>query len=439
MANDFCHVHAVEWARAPDTASLMMSLSTRRNLEALFRSVLDEDGSAAGDTARLDFARFARLVDSLREEGEDAEDVQLLYDKVRGPHATVGLQEFLNWVHAADDSLSQRLEERTDASAYASVVRAFTTMTRPLAQSAGAAVSFVTRSIGDVLARYLANPVRLFKRNAVGMFELLARRRGSLSAMRAIQAEVSSGGYYSIARLTAGPYLCNALVSFAMFQTYSRVKATLEEQEKPWTHRYNHANPYVQSMARETCAGTCAGVLQACMNTPLYNIKRRAPGLAITDGAANLFVKAGARGLFADLPLMMMQESIGLTTFFSSYELSKMYLEAKVKEEERVLAWIAAGMIAGASLTTVTLPFDNLHEWHILHRRRNTPRNALWHFCSRKISKGHPSTRRILFRGLTTRMPLGMAGGLPLIVYEVCPVDDCCGGTRVSKGRKRKP
>eukprot|EP01061_Rhynchopus_euleeides_P015248 TRINITY_DN26091_c0_g1_i1.p2 TRINITY_DN26091_c0_g1~~TRINITY_DN26091_c0_g1_i1.p2 ORF type:complete len:467 (+),score=166.90 TRINITY_DN26091_c0_g1_i1:109-1509(+) len=431
--NDFYHVQSVEWHRAPDTSRLMLSLTSMRNLEGLFRGCAlfdgeDPDGSLAEAHCRpaenlyLDRATFTALLVEAGIQVLDEDAADLLYDKVRKGSDVIRLPHFLEWVANADDEHSAFLEERSDASYYASLARTVTTMTRPLAQSLGALVNLVGRNLTVLLAKYAANPVRLFRRVAVGTLEVVGRKRGSLTTMQAVKAEVASGGFYGVARLAIGPYLFNSAVAFTMFHTYTVLKEHLLLQKEDWTHYFTSSNPYVQILKQETFAGGSAGLLQATMNTPVYNIKRKMPGKTISLGAKEIFISHGMRGLFADMPLMCVQETLGLAVFFSSYELMKKALQEKVSHEQRIVSWVVAGMAAGMMLTAVTHPFDNLHEWHVRHHTKKSHPNAMVHFMQHTIrvtGKRHLSIRRILFHGLAKRLPMGIPAGIPLLVYEV--------------------
>eukprot|EP01063_Lacrimia_lanifica_P013012 TRINITY_DN19683_c0_g1_i1.p1 TRINITY_DN19683_c0_g1~~TRINITY_DN19683_c0_g1_i1.p1 ORF type:complete len:557 (+),score=176.96 TRINITY_DN19683_c0_g1_i1:83-1753(+) len=356
---------------------------------------------------------FVRFLSAVLHADRPDERARQIFDELKDPETkTVAFDDFAHWVEEGDSEEAEELERSADASFYAGLARAMTSMTRPLSQSIVYGVQIVASKFGFAMAKYMANPIRLFKRAAVGTLEIVSRRNSSMSIAAAVSHEFSAHGWYGVLRLTSGPYIFNALVSLSMFQTYENVRSHYTFENEP--------SEFKQALKREAFAGTVAGVVQAVMNTPVYNIKRKMPGRSLTSGASEMFVKHGTYGLFENLPLMVLQESFGLGLFFSSYECYKAMLRDSFDEKRRVLSLVFAGMLAGMTLTTATHPIDNLHEWHTA--TRNSPRwhpNVLIHFVRAFRDRPAAKARRMLFKGLARRVPLGIPAGIPLLVYEL--------------------
>ncbi|KAJ9450301.1 Mitochondrial substrate carrier family protein S [Diplonema papillatum] len=392
------------------------------------RQSSDDGAKAAWDEVErntLRFDEFAALLAVAKlpaaELGE--EEQRALYRKVakRGDapgddEHTVSFNEFVDWVTLADDENAAMLEETSDASLWAAVARSLTSMTRPLAQNMAAVFNVLMQRGTLAVAKYIANPARLFRRVAVGTLEVIGRRNTSLTVVSAVRAELQTSGVYGVASLAFGPWLFNSVVSFAMFETYTRLKEAITTESRPWTRHFQSDDPYMSIIKCDTFSGASAGLVQAVINTPAYNIKRGMPGKSLTQGGLDLYVKKGLRGVFADMQLIMLQETLGLACFFTSYELYKLWLQQRVDEEHKVATWVCAGMAAGMTLTAVTHPFDNLHEWHVAHRSSRTPHNAFVHFCTHPHSN---TVRRTLFHGLSRRMVMGVPAGIPLLIYEL--------------------
>ena len=443
--NHTTFAQCIEWHRSQDCEHYthLLSQASVTHLEALFRS---HALPGEGGVPYLDKNAFFLLLQDTPPGAVQRSVADVIFERIKGSEDGVCLEEFLVWVSLSEDEEAALLEERSDASLYASLARTVTSMTKPLSQSVGAVLNLAFRNIGTVLAKYLANPARLFRRGAVGTLELLSRKRGSLPVLHAVRAEFASGGVYGILRLATGPYFYNAIVSFSMFHTYSTLKGVLADQEDSWTNRFCHENENIQIIMREGFAGVCAGLVQGSLNAPAYNVKRKMPGKLLTTGAMELWQAKGIGAIFADLPLMCIQEVIGLAAFFTSYELIKTQLRGRVAKEYEMLSWVVSGMAAGLILTLITHPFDNLHEWHVRHHTKTSPSNAVLHFAQhhytakelRRTQIGSAGTstqkggggrggghraaltsRRILFHGLTKRLPMGVMAGFPLLVYEL--------------------
>ena len=400
------HIQIDQW-KAQTREESYLTAAARRKL----RKIFDE---AKGDNEVLGHHEFLNLlkIANLPAAKMDSQEKEKLFYEVAeygGCPDSINFASLVVWVSESDNENAEILEIESDASFYAGLARAATSMTRPLAQSVTAVMQLLIRKASLTLAKYISNPVRLFKKSAVGTLEVISRKRGSLSTASALRAELAAGGVSSIAKLAVGPYMYNSIVSLTMFHTYSTTKEYL--------HLKNSNPTFKEAVSIELLCGGFAGFIQALLNTPAYNVKRIEPGKPLFKGCQKLLRKDGLRGLFKDMPLMTVQEVCGLASFFASYEFYKHHILKYTPDDHRLAGCVFAGMSAGMTLTAVSHPFDNLHEWHITNRHSQSAHsNAFIHFIRQQSRK---SKAKILFRGLSRRLPLGIPAGIPLLVYEV--------------------
>mmetsp|Transcript_103231 Transcript_103231/g.291498 ORF Transcript_103231/g.291498 Transcript_103231/m.291498 type:complete len:456 (-) Transcript_103231:88-1455(-) len=406
--------------------------------------VFGKHGRQEGTSIVLTFAAFRALACDLQlPVATQSHDEQMrLFAQVAAnaggdqvDQASVSFQEFCTWVAASDDTNAIALREywqSEDASLWGGAVRALTNLARPLATLAAPAllalklkakyvVLKLSQKVAVALKASMQNPTRLFRRRALSPTEAFQGHPAGL--LHALRAEVAASGFRGVTRKAIGPYVANSIVAVSMFQTYTAARLLLHGAfsvgQEPGT-----AAP----MLCEASAGATAGLVQATLNTPLYNLRLRTmrgkPSVqhGLTAGLRSLWSSKGTLGVFQNYRYVVAQECCSLAAFFLSYEWFKAHTARLVRAhldpsgQRDVYAWAAAASASGVVLVAVGTPFENLLEWHIARRTGTTPVSVLGHF----IRDARPQCRpRILLSGLRRKLPLAPLAGLPLIAYEV--------------------
>lgn len=284
----------------------------------------------------------------------------------------------------------------------------------------------------------MQNPARLFRRTAVSpLHDFAAHPAGALQGLR---SEFSSHGFKGVTCKALGPYLANSIVAMSMFQTYSATRLIVRGAADDATSESACDIAGSTPVWCEAIAGATGGVMQATLNTPLYNVKLREqrmnksganPSRGLVVGLSGLWRKKGFLGAFQNYRYVLGQEACSLAAFFASYEFFKshttqvMRLHCDPSGKKDTLAWAGAASAAGVVLVAVGTPFENLLEWHVVRRSDTTPNGVVRHFLR---DAGHGArdwrvvARRrslILFSGLRRKLPFAPLAGLPLLVYEL--------------------
>jgi len=384
----------------------------------------------ASEEVPIQRARFAEINASNRQDG------------------LVDFQEFCAWIDTSDslDAVALReMQLEDEASVWGGIVRTFTNLTRPLSnvvQPASMAVKvklkhvmiWFSKKMAAALKTSMQNPARLFRRQAVSpLHEFAAHPAGAVEGLR---AELSSHGVRGVTRKAIGPYIFNSFVAMSMFHTYS--VARLLARGATYDLTSDSAGDTLTPLVCEAAAGGAAGVIQATLNTPLYNIKLRERQTPSSNHGsrtlvANLFDIFKTKGVFVafqNYRYVVAQEACSLAAFFASYEYFKeratrfMRKEYDEQGKKDTLAWAIAASAAGVVLVAVGTPFENVLEWHVVRRTETTPKSVVGHFL-RDAAHGATCPRiifrrrsRILFSGLRRKLPFAPLSGLPLLVYE---------------------
>uniref|UniRef100_A0A7S4PWD6 Mitochondrial carrier protein n=1 Tax=Alexandrium monilatum TaxID=311494 RepID=A0A7S4PWD6_9DINO len=211
-----------------------------------------------------------------------------------------------------------------DASFSGGLVRMFTSMTRPLSYLVAKAVfpikhvlAVASHKLAFALKKTMANPTKLFKRQA---FNPLDEFRGHESLLAGLRHVFAKGGMRGIARKAFAPYMANAVVAMSMFHTYTVTRHALSEG-------YVTDEPTAAGIA-----SAAAGFVQATLNAPLYNLRlgrlrapkaTRLPSSGLVAGIRELGQRQGIAGLFRNYPYILAQECCALGAFFVSFEWAK--------------------------------------------------------------------------------------------------------------------
>mmetsp|Transcript_120691 Transcript_120691/g.375776 ORF Transcript_120691/g.375776 Transcript_120691/m.375776 type:complete len:369 (-) Transcript_120691:64-1170(-) len=338
-----------------------------------------------------------------------------------GPSAAMASPEALAQEAAVAHALQPQEE---DASLWGGFVRMFTSMTRPLSYLVAKAafplkqvLAAVTHKAAFALKKTMANPTKLFRRQA---FSPLDGFRGHDTLAMGLRHVFARGGMRAIARKAFAPYMANAVVAMSMFHTYTVTRHCLFEgglRDEP---------------AAAGLASLAAGAVQATLSAPLYNLRlgrlgmrksTNLPKAGLFAGLRELGQRQGLAGLFRNYPYILAQECCSLGAFFVSFEWVKIHATAAVRThvdpsgKKDMYAWASAACVAGMALSAVGTPFENVHEWHATRSGGAVPPGSvLRHF----YRDARPKCRkRILLSGLKMKLPLAPVAGLPLLAYEV--------------------
>eukprot|EP00927_Polykrikos_kofoidii_P062957 TRINITY_DN5776_c0_g1_i1.p1 TRINITY_DN5776_c0_g1~~TRINITY_DN5776_c0_g1_i1.p1 ORF type:complete len:377 (-),score=38.35 TRINITY_DN5776_c0_g1_i1:84-1214(-) len=344
----------------------------------------------------------------------------------------------------SDDAEIDILVQEEEATVCGSAVRTFTNLTRPLSSALCTTVLILKiklkhcavlagEKVAFAIEKTMKNPTKLFTRQAISPWDAFrGHPEGLLAALR---AEANLGGLFRTGRKAIGPYLTNATIAFSMFQTYTLTRLVLREmaqREDDGAHAHLHI---------EACAGFSAGIVQASLNTPLYNLKlgrskrvlgelppKRAISLAaesrlgILAGLQALQHQKGFLAIYQNYPYVVLQEGCSLAAYFTSYEFMKFHMTKALRThvdptgQKDLIAWAAAASAAGIVLHSVGTPFENVLEWHISRRGAATPKNAFRHLFSETERKVR---RRILLSDVRSKLLMAPLAGVPLLAYEI--------------------
>ena len=368
-------------------------------------------------TSELNFQEFVALATALQLplSRQSEEDQRRVFAEVAtsggGSQNTVSFEELCAWIEKSTsaDAVALRLLTLEEESAFsAGLVRAMTGLLRSLGGvaviQALAALKFkclwIAKSVAFaakklmMLAKAKAfvsaetamrNPWRLFRRQVVS--PLHAFRVHPSGMWDALREEHKQRGVRGIGIKTTGPYFANAVVAMSMFHayTYARLSLHMLAAEYPAITE----NP----LRCEAGAASAAGVVQATLHTPLYNMRlgredhiaavQRVEHKGLWQTFRELYGKGGLRACFQNYPFVLVQETCSLVTFFTSYEWFKTKASILLHEhvdasgEKDALAWASAACLSGVAMVGVSTPFENVLTWHISRRRPSTPNGAL--------------------------------------------------------------
>lgn len=312
-------------------------------------------------------------------------------------------------------------EQDDDASLWGAVVRTFTNLTRPLANMASQAavqakygLLLASKKCAVALKQSIQNPTKLFRRQALSPLDSF---RGL--GFAALRSELQAGGTVAFVSRGLFPYMANSITAVSMFQTYTAMNQFVRS-----VHGLSNLDPAARHLCCEGAAGAAAGVMQATLSTPLYNVKLHAPQghirTRLISDIRHLWARRGLGGLYQNYRLVLAQEVCSLAAFFVSYEWLKGHATRAVRTfdasgDKDGLAWAAAASGAGIVLAATGTPFENVHEWHADRRGPLTPQRALSHFLQATPPRDRP---QVLLRGLGRKLPLAPLAGLPLLAYE---------------------
>lgn len=227
--------------------------------------------------------------------------------------------------------------------------------------------------------------------------------------------------------------MANSIVAMSMFHTYTSVREYLHGIATAMGGRSEPSHPF---LVCEAAAGAAAGLVQATLNTPLYNVKLRQglqegvatsssarypPRHGIVAGLRDLLRHGGIQSMYGNYPWVLAQEGCTLVAYFTSYEWFKIHATRAVRQsidpsgKRDLCAWALAASAAGGVLAVVSTPFENLLDWHVGRRCDGAPKSVLAHF----LRDARPGCRRrIILAGLRQKMLLAPVTGLPLLAYE---------------------
>lgn len=143
---------------------------------------------------------------------------------------------------------------------------------------------------------------------------------------------------------TLAPYAANALITMAMFQSYTLVRQRLHGLQ---AERRIAARP----LAYEVISGAVAGAVQGICCVPLYNVKlcredqlkaQRSQQKELLRSLRELYKARGLSGCYQNWRYVMAQEVISLTSFFASYEWLKLRLQGLQALEETASSALGA-------------------------------------------------------------------------------------------------
>lgn len=379
-------------------------------------------------TALIDFDGFCRLIDDLNLssawEGEAA--LRAAFDEARAQEEAMTFEAFSRWADSSGqtEAILEEMAWRDEpASIVGGIVRALSRMTRPLIGLVTRATGmiqyigvFMMKKISNALKASMRNPTKFFRRNALSPWEILTKNPAGL--VPAIRAEWIAGGVAGFSLKMGAPYIANTVVAMSMFQAYTSVNGLMQHQAPDGAAKL---------FACEIVSGAAAGLVQASLNTPLYNIKNT-PGKtrAVTKrdglvaGLRYLGRTQGLACLFRTYPYIVAQECVSLSAFFTSYEYFKLHSVHLVRqydssEDKDAIAWTLSATGAGVVLAAIGTPYENVLAWHVKNRKRHSPSSVVKHFVS---LASRAEQKRILFSGMRKRLYMAPIAGLPLLAYE---------------------
>eukprot|EP00931_Biecheleriopsis_adriatica_P049838 TRINITY_DN28832_c0_g1_i1.p1 TRINITY_DN28832_c0_g1~~TRINITY_DN28832_c0_g1_i1.p1 ORF type:complete len:447 (-),score=111.59 TRINITY_DN28832_c0_g1_i1:22-1362(-) len=414
---------------------------------AALHEVYDRHGRVGEDgSSELDFQEFSALAADLqlpvarRSEAER----QMVFEEVAKrtlPLDTVSFEDFCAWVADSKDVDAVTLEvysRQQDASFTAGLVRvaslavlqaAFAFKVKALAMLkpfllASKQVFVIAKAKASLaLKSSMKNPTKLFKRQVLNPLEDFKKHPSG--AAQGLKAEFLASGARGIASKAYAPYLANTFVAMSMFHSYSSTRMFLHRRAA-FDHRIADA-----PLSCEAAAGAAAGIVQATLHTPLYNVrlarhtavdKKRVSKDLITE-FKELYRHRGLLAFFRNYPFVIVQEVCSLSAFFVSYEWLKTETTIMLRHhvdatgDMDLCAWALAASGAGVVLVAVGSPFENLLMWHVSRRKEGAPQSVLPHFV--RFSKSRKKRLQIALSGMRWRLPLAPLAGLPLLAYEV--------------------
>lgn len=413
---------------------------------------LGDDG-----TSELNFHEFVALATALQLplSKQSEEEQRSVFAEVAtsggGSETTVSFEELCAWIEkgASADAVALRLLAREEESAFsAGLVRAVTGLIRPLSGvaliQALIAMKFkllwLAKSATVVAKKCMmfakakafvsaeaavSNPWRLFRRQVVSPLD--AFRVHPSGILGALREEHKKRGVRGIGLKTTGPYLANAVVAMSMFHTYTYARLSL--------HMLAVEHPMIADspLRCEAAAASAAGVVQATMHTPLYNMRlgreeniaavQRLEHKGLSQSFRELYGRGGLPGCFRNYPFVLVQETCSLVTFFASYEWFKtnatilVHHHVDASGEKDIFAWASAASLSGVVMVAVGTPFENVLTWHVSRRGPSTPNSVFAHFVKFGISKPH-AARLVLWSGMRKKLIGAPLMGLPLLAYE---------------------
>ena len=400
----------------PSVSNLLPTQLAALHAEYSRHGRLGDDG-----TSELNFYEFVALATSLQlplarqSEEEQRSAFAEVATSSGGSETTVSFEELCAWIEKSPsaDAIALRLLTREEESAFsAGLVRAVTGLIRPLsgvaliqaliamkfkllwlAKSATVAAKkcmmFAKAKAFVSAEAAVRNPWRLFRRQVFSPLDAFRVHpsQGIAGIWGALREEHEKHGVRGIGLKTTGPYLANAVVAMSMFHTYTYARLSL--------HMLAVEHPMIaESPLRcEAAAASAAGVVQATMHTPLYNMRlgreeniaavQRVEHKGLSQSFHELYGKGGLPGCFRNYPFVLVQETCSLVTFFTSYEWLKtkatilLHHHVDASGEKDIFAWAWAASLSGVVMVAVGTPFENVLTWHVSRRGPSTPNSGL--------------------------------------------------------------
>lgn len=402
-------------------------------------------------TSELNLQEFCALAQSLKLTLTPEELKKVFAEATaRSGRDTVSFEEVSTWIVQNDEALLvlDLLSRQQDVAAVsAGVARALVAILRPLGGIALipmlAAVKLKALAVAKFcllgakkgmffakakaalsLEAYMKNPFKLFRRQVISPLDPF--RQKEMSTVEAMRKEVRESGLKGLSTKSILPYAANAGIAMVMFHTYTTTRLMLHS----WADSYPSLAPLAEMpLCCEALAGARAGLMQATLHSPLYNVRlcrddeiaANRDQKALGQRLVELHARAGIRGCFQNYSFIMAQEVLALMSFFTSYEWLKLKTTSWLRHqlddsgEKDVWGWTIAACGSGVVLSAVGTPFENLLAWHVAERSKAQPRGVWKHF----LKEPSRSRRSILFGGMRSKLLIAPLAGLPLLAYEI--------------------
>lgn len=351
----------------------MAELSTEQR--AALHELYSRHGRLGDDaTSELNFQEFCALAQSLKLALTREELKKVFTDTTAlSGNDTMSFEEVSAWI-AQNEALVLDLSRQQDAAALsAGVARALVAILRPLGGMAlipmllaakmkvlavaklcllGAkkGMFFAKAKAALSLEAYMKNPFKLFRRQVISPLDPF--RQKEMSTVEAMRKEVRESGLKGLSTKSILPYVANAGIAMVMFHTYTTTRLMLYS----WADRYPSLAWAEMPLCCEALAGASAGLMQATLHSPLYNVRlcrddeiaANRDQKSLGQRLVELHARAGIRGCFQNYSFIMAQEVLALMSFFTSYEWLKLktttWLRHQVDDsgEKDVWAWTIA-------------------------------------------------------------------------------------------------